>query len=104
MCSPDLTVGLDPASRRGILDYVVRLRDETGLGILWATHLVDEAKPADRVVILHRGNVLRDGPPAALIAETGAESLDDAFLMLTRERGGEVARGGDGAPAVRAAK
>ncbi len=77
------TVGLDPASRRSLLDNVLRLRDETGLGILWATHLVDEVAPADRVVILHRGKVLRDGPPANLIAETGSESLDNAFLALT---------------------
>jgi ABC-2 type transport system ATP-binding protein len=82
------TVGLDPASRRALVDYVVQLRSETGLGILWATHLVDEAKAADRVVILHRGRVLRDGAPADLIAETGTDSLDEAFLALTADRGG----------------
>jgi ABC-2 type transport system ATP-binding protein len=51
--------------------------------VLWATHLVDEAEVADRVVILHRGKVLREGTPAGLVAETGAGSLADAFLGLT---------------------
>ena len=56
---------------------------EQGLGALWATHLVDEAEQADRVVVLDRGKVLQDGDPAALVDRTGAASLADAFLALT---------------------
>jgi ABC-2 type transport system ATP-binding protein len=77
------TVGLDPASRRQLLGYVLELRARRGVGILWATHLVDEAEAADRVVILHRGKVLREGTPAGLVAETGAGTLAEAFLSLT---------------------
>jgi NitT/TauT family transport system ATP-binding protein len=77
------TVGLDPASRRDILTYVLSLRAEKRVGVLWATHLVDEAQMAERVIVLHRGHVLRDTTPAQLVRETGAQSLDDAFLRLT---------------------
>ena len=52
----EATVGLDPASRRQLLDYVLELRRERPVGVLWATHLVDEVERADRVVILHRGS------------------------------------------------
>lgn len=79
------TVGLDPQSRRDILEYVMRLRDDTGIAVLWATHLVDEAEHADRIIVLHRGKILRDSTPAALISETGKLSLDDAFLQLTSD-------------------
>ena len=79
----EATVGLDPASRRQLLDYVLGLRAERGVGVLWATHLVDEAEPADRVVILHRGHVLHDAPPRAICATTGASDLATAFLGAT---------------------
>ncbi len=77
------TVGLDPASRRDLLAYVLELRRDRGIGILWATHLVEEVEQADRVVVLHRGQVLRQGPPQALVTETAAASLNEAFLILT---------------------
>jgi ABC-2 type transport system ATP-binding protein len=83
------TVGLDPASRRDLLSHVMELRG-SGVGVLWATHLVDEAEGADRVVILHRGKVLREGPPAALIEETGAGNLAAAFMSLTEAKGAKA--------------
>lgn len=80
------TVGLDPASRRDLLQHVLGLRG-TGVGVLWATHLIDEAENADRVVVLHKGKVLREGAPATLIAETGAGNLAAAFMALTEAKG-----------------
>lgn len=80
------TVGLDPASRRDLLRHVMELRAQ-GVGVLWATHLVDEAESADRVVILHRGRVLREGTPANLIDETRAGNLAAAFMALTEAKG-----------------
>jgi ABC-2 type transport system ATP-binding protein len=83
------TVGLDPASRRDLLRHVLELRAQ-GVGILWATHLVDEAESADRVIILHHGKVLREGPPAELIDETGAANLAAAFMALTEGKGAQA--------------
>jgi len=80
------TVGLDPATRRDLLDHVHRLKTERGVGILWATHLIDEAEGADRVIVLHRGKVLQEGTPAALVSLTGAKTLADAFMTLTKTR------------------
>src|SRR6185312_10459664 len=84
------TVGLDPATRRDLLRHVLGLKAERGIGVLWATHLIDEAESADRVIILHRGKVLREGTPRGLAAETGAPNLAEAFMALTKapERGG----------------
>jgi ABC-2 type transport system ATP-binding protein len=83
------TVGLDPASRRDLLQHVLELRTREGVGILWATHLVDEAESADRVIVLHRGKVLRVGTPQGLVAETGAGNLAAAFMALTENKVGE---------------
>jgi len=84
------TVGLDPASRRQLLDEVLGLRSG-GVAVLWATHLVEEAEEADRVIVLHAGKVLADGTPASLIATTGAGSLAEAFLGMTGRREGAPA-------------
>ena len=82
----EATVGLDPGSRAQLLAEVLQARAERGLGVLWATHLVDEAERAQRVVVLHRGVVRWDGSPEALCAAQGQASLEAAFLQLT---GGE---------------
>ena len=79
----EATVGLDPASRRQLLDYVLELRQERSVGVLWATHLVDEVERADRVVILHRGGVLDAGPPGEIVARAGAPNIGEAFLGMT---------------------
>ena len=80
----EATVGLDPASRRQLLDYVLELCHARQVGVLWATHLVDEAERADRIIVLHQGKVLRVGTPQQLIAELGSADLSAAFLSLTQ--------------------
>jgi ABC-2 type transport system ATP-binding protein len=77
------TVGLDPASRRSLLAHVHALCRSRQLSVLWATHLVDEAEGADRVLVLHRGRLVAEGTPTELIRKTGQSTLADAFLELT---------------------
>jgi ABC-2 type transport system ATP-binding protein len=77
------TVGLDPKSRRELLAAIradVLQRQST---VLWATHLVEEAEAADRVLVLHKGKLLADGTPAAVTAALGGTNLEDAFLKAT---------------------
>ena len=73
------TVGLDTASRRAITEHAHDLAD-SGLLVFWATHLVDEIRPADDVVVLHRARILAHDS-AAVIA--GDELLIDAFIRMT---------------------
>ena len=79
------TVGLDPSSRRDLLSYVLQLRQERQMAVLWASHLVDEAEQADRVIVLHKGEVLTTGAPDRLVKETGMNNLHDAFVFMTKE-------------------
>ena len=80
------TVGLDPASRRHLLDYVMELCAERSVGVLWATHLVDEVERADRLVILHRGRILETGTPGEIVSRAGAPDLGEAFLAMTAKK------------------
>ncbi len=81
----EATVGLDPASRTGLVDHVHTLCGATGTAVLWATHLVDEAERADRALVLHHGSLLWDGTPAALVAKTDCKDLGTAFLSMTKK-------------------
>ena len=82
------TVGLDIAARADILARVRALADEDGLGVLWATHLIDEIDEGDDVVVLHQGRVLQSGPVRAVLAATGTAGLGEAFAKLTGIGGG----------------
>ena len=79
----EATVGLDPASRAQLLEEVLQARSERGLGVLWATHLVDEAERAQRVLVLHKGKLLWDGGVRELCEAQGQATLQGAFLKMT---------------------
>lgn len=83
----EATVGIDPASRAAILADVKALCRERAMGVLWATHLVDEAEAADRIVVMAAGKVRFDGKGPDLMKLNGHASLIDAFLDLTRAEG-----------------
>lgn len=90
------TVGLDPQSRRDLMNAIrhdVGTRSST---VLWATHLVEEAAAADRVLVLHQGRLLADGAPSAVAEQLGGGTLEEAFIRATRASG---ARGSGGRPA-----
>ena len=79
----EASVGLDPKSRR---DLLAALRADVAARsscVLWATHLVDEAAQADRVLVLHQGRLLADGTPAAVTAALGGPSLEAGFIACT---------------------
>ena len=77
------TVGLDIDSRRDIVEHVHRLCREESLAVLWATHLIDEIEPGDRVVLLHRGRVRATGTIAEVVQAAGARDLGVAYQQLT---------------------
>ena len=81
------TVGLDAASRHAITDHVHALADQ-GLSILWATHLTDEVRDTDHVILLHQGALIARDTAAGL---RGAASLRETFLSLTGGQTGEGA-------------
>ncbi len=78
----EATVGLDPASRRDILDEIVRLKSTEQIGVLWTTHLVDEIVRADRLVVLRRGIVVYRGTKEELLKREGSTDLSATLINL----------------------
>jgi ABC-2 type transport system ATP-binding protein len=73
------TVGLDAASRAAITDHVHDLADQ-GLCVLWTTHLTDEVRDSDHLLVLHKGEIIASG----LCGEVRGElALKEWFLSRT---------------------
>lgn len=75
------TVGLDTASRKAITAHAHDLAD-SGLLVFWATHLVDEIRDKDDVVVLHNGRVLAHDRAEKI---AGDLPLIDRFIAMTAE-------------------
>ncbi len=79
----ELTTGLDPRARRRMWATVERLRDE-GATILLVSHAMEEVERlCDRIALLDAGRIVAQDTPAGLVAKTGAQDLDEAFVQLT---------------------
>ncbi len=99
------TVGLDIKARADILRHVRGLVAREGIGVLWATHLIDEIEQGDDVVVLHEGKILDHGNASEIAVRAGAPGIGPAFTALTgsRPEGGKAGMNGSSAasaPAV----
>ncbi len=74
------TVGLDAATRAAITTHVHELSADDGITVLWATHLVDEVRPRDRLIVLHQGRIIADGFSEALC---NTRTLAETFADMT---------------------
>ena len=74
------TAGLDVMTTRAMRDVIRRLRSE-GKCIVLSTHVMHEvAQLADRIVVVAHGKVRVNATPNGLRAQTGCDSLEDAFV------------------------
>ena len=75
------TSGLDILTARNIVSFIRDCKDR-GKCVLFSTHIMREAERlADRIVMIHRGQVLANGSLDELRAESGALDLDDVFIF-----------------------
>ena len=69
------TVGLDPASRRNLWEYLTLARARGGTTVFLTTHYLEEAEQADTICIINRGKVVSLGTPAQIKADLIQEYL-----------------------------
>ena len=74
------TAMLDPQGRREVMAVVRELNRQYGITVILITHHMDEAVQAQRVVVMHQGNVLMDGTPREIF--TQVDTLRAASLTV----------------------
>jgi len=79
----EATVGLDIQSRASILTTIRKLVATEGIGVLWATHLIDEVEETDHVVVLRNGELVASGNVKEVTRATGRETIRAAFSQLS---------------------
>jgi ribosome-dependent ATPase len=80
------TTGVDPLAREQFWDLIKHIRAEhTGMSVIVATSIMDEAQNFDWLVAMNAGKVMATGTPAELLAQTHCKTLDAAFIALLPE-------------------
>jgi ABC-2 type transport system ATP-binding protein len=72
------TSGVDPRVRRNFWMEIYRLK-KRGKTILVSTHNLDEVEYADRIIIIHRGNIIIQGEPGYLQEKHRKDSIEELF-------------------------
>jgi len=72
------TSGVDPEVRRNFWLEIYNLKQQ-GKTILVSTHNLDEVEYADRLLILHKGNLIVEGEPQELLKTHQKESVEQLF-------------------------
>jgi ribosome-dependent ATPase len=85
------TSGVDPVARDGFWEMLIRLSREDGVTIFLSTHFMNEAERCDRMSMMHQGRVLAQGPPAELVKQRGAATLEEAFIGYLEDAAGNKA-------------
>ena len=69
------STGLDPAARSDLWNYLRQLQNEYELTVVMTTHLLEEGDRADRIGILHQGELVAIDRPDALRGELGGDQI-----------------------------
>ena len=78
------TVGLDPLLRRDLWRLFRELVSE-GTALLVSSHVLDEGRHCDELILLREGRVVAQQSPEELSRHTGTDDLDEAFIRLIEQ-------------------
>ena len=87
------TSGVDPVARDAFWRIMIDLARRDGVTIFISTHFMNEAERCDRIALMHAGRVLACDTPAGVIAQRGAQNLEDAFIGHLEEASKEEKTG-----------
>lgn len=85
------TSGVDPIERDNFWRLMIELARRDKVTIFISTHFMNEAERCDRISLMHAGRVLVSAAPAELVRDSGAATLELAFIGWLEQAGGAAA-------------
>jgi len=89
---PDLLIldeptgGLDPIARKKMREVMISLRDKNKT-VFFSSHELSEVElVSDRVAILNKGRVLKEGPLSDFLSEKGEKQTLEGYFLEVTER------------------
>ncbi len=82
------TIGLDPASRRSLWEYLAQVRAERQTTVLLTTHYLEEAEQADTICVINKGKIVAYGTPSQLTSQLAS----DSFLYVDSDNRAQLRR------------
>jgi ABC-2 type transport system ATP-binding protein len=79
----EATVGLDVDSRLLIISYVRDLCAQRDICVLWTTHLMDEVKPSDQLIIINKGEIQAQAQSSDLCKQHKVDDIYQLYFALT---------------------
>ena len=78
------TLGLDILSSEAIVNFM-KQEKERGKTVIYSTHYMEEAQYlCDRIIMIHKGNIIARGTAEELMEQTGTDNLRDVFMTIMR--------------------
>ncbi|MGL4344050.1 MAG: ABC transporter ATP-binding protein [Cellulosilyticaceae bacterium] len=84
------TLGLDVLSSHAIIEFM-KEEKKRGKTVLYSTHYMEEAETlCDKILMIHKGEIIAQGTPTELKAQTNQQNLRDVFIKLVADREGHL--------------
>jgi len=64
------TAMLDPSGRADVMSTINKLNKDMGKSVILITHFMEEATRADRIIVLHKGRIIKEGSPKEIFADS----------------------------------
>lgn len=84
----EATSMLDPQGRMEVIEAIIKLKETYNLTLISITHDIDEASRADRIMVMHKGELVQSDTPASIFSlgnELVAMGLDVPFAQKLKE-------------------
>ena len=86
------TASLDPDIADKVRKLLRRIQRENGITMIYTSHnMRDVQEVCDRVLFMHKGNIIAEGSPQQVMDKFNQKSLEDVFISVAR--GGDVMAG-----------
>ncbi len=80
------TASLDPDIADKTRSLLKSIKKDRNISILYTSHNMKEMEEmSDRIIFLHKGQIIAEGTPSEVIRRFGRENLEEVFLKVARE-------------------